>query len=64
MTEAEITSTSDHFNQFIDFIKKTDMASGQSYINMYNDLMNNLYTFHKGGDEAMNNEQINSDPVK
>ncbi len=35
MNDKELNQQSSHYNQFIEFVKKTDMYKGKDIINMY-----------------------------
>ena len=52
MSEEEITSNESHFNDFTTYIRKTDMANGQQYVDMYDEFQRARYVFDERGSSA------------
>ena len=52
LSESDIEEQKQHYNQFIEYIKKTDMMQGNYYLNMYNNFNEQIYRFTDNNQEA------------
>lgn len=61
MSEEETDAFKEHNNNFIDYIRKTDMIEGSYYITMYNTFNASHYTFTEFTDIQPTKDQAQAD---
>ena len=61
MGEREAEAYKEHYNLFIDYIKKTDMMQGNYYLNMYNTFNDCQYSFTEFSDLKVTTDTSHQD---